>query len=77
MTLLKKSSIYLAALAVSSLILFISFKFAILAGPILLFPGSHWMPLAGMIFLLAVVYRLKTRNSLQAKPLIVGRNLSK
>jgi|HubBroStandDraft_6_1064221.scaffolds.fasta_scaffold21355_7 hypothetical protein len=77
MTLLKKFTVYFAALAVSSVILLLAFKFASLAGSLLLLGTFRWMSFAVLIFVLAMRHVLRSRTSWQPKPLVIKRNLLK
>jgi hypothetical protein len=77
MTLLKKFTVYFAALAVSSAILLLAFKFATLAGSLLLLGAFRWMPFAILIFVLAIRHVLRSRTSWPPKPLVIKRNLLK
>jgi hypothetical protein len=74
---LRKFPVYFAALAVSSIILFLAFKFATLAGPLLLLDTSRWMPFAILLFGLAIRHILRTSASWQPKPLVVKRDFLK
>lgn len=77
MTLLKQSLVYLVGFVVSSLILLLAFKFATLAGPLLVLSQFRWLLLVFSVSAVILGDILRTRSLLHSKPLIVRHNFLK